>query len=275
MTTPSRLQARKALAPSTINIPSKRHTRSSSSLHIPSDGLTDPRTSKSKSPLKVLRSKSNGDENQNAITPSVVADKKVKGMGVDSTRLGRLERKVERNDQLMGGKISALEDRFTELQTHVLYVLSRSPCPSHANPGSGEVDYLRSPPVPALKRKLKEAELERSFTLNGNEKRQKVEVVEDGGQVVEMKLEDLQDLKSQLREQKQMIDTLVARDKQREEQVKSLSETVQLLRVTTDRFQFDLDAGQGQVADMEGRVDNLEEGREVGEASMLINGYEP
>nr|XP_019042607.1 hypothetical protein I302_09216 [Kwoniella bestiolae CBS 10118]OCF21537.1 hypothetical protein I302_09216 [Kwoniella bestiolae CBS 10118] len=249
MTTPSRLQARKALAPSTINIPSKRHTRSSSSLHIPSDGLTDPRTSKSKSPLKVLRSKSNGDENQNAITPSVVADKKVKGMGVDSTRLGRLERKVERNDQLMGGKISALEDRFTELQTHVLYVLSRSPCPSHANPGSGEVDYLRSPPVPALKRKLKEAELERSFTLNGNEKRQKVEVVEDGGQVVEMKLEDLQ--------------------------VKSLSETVQLLRVTTDRFQFDLDAGQGQVADMEGRVDNLEEGREVGEASMLINGYEP
>ncbi|WWD09767.1 hypothetical protein V865_007895 [Kwoniella europaea PYCC6329] len=187
-------------------------------------------------------------------------------------KLGILERKVDKNDQIIRDKISSLDNRFMELETHVLYLLSKSPCNLSHHPSNVLDDHFKSPPVPALERKLEEAEWERSFSLDREREKKMAKVTKfvDEDEHPMNSTEDMEEFKSQLKSQREMIDQLLERDRKRDEQVTSLLVSIKVPENTLTQSQLELSALQGRMLDMNGRIDNIEETQDVGEASMMI-----
>ncbi|WWD01027.1 hypothetical protein V866_007965 [Kwoniella sp. B9012] len=168
MSIPSR--ARRPLASATTtNMSSRRpHTRPPSSLYIPYDGFTN---SQNRTALRTMKSRA--DENDigtEGIKPTLgVKGKEQQDDG--SKKLGILEKKVDKNDQIIRDKISPLDNPFMELKTHVLYLLSKSPYNLTDHPSNALYDHFKSPPVPALKRNTKKRNEREALVWSMKERR--------------------------------------------------------------------------------------------------------
>ncbi|WVQ79803.1 hypothetical protein IAT38_001903 [Cryptococcus sp. DSM 104549] len=208
-------------------------------------------------------------------------EKKSVGTGVGDARFKALEKKVDLNAQMARDKISSLDDRVTNLNAHVVNLLSKNtssttPSAQDATPTKAQQpmsERYKSPPVPALKRRIDEAaEWERTMlsgeiTLSGiDEVDVEEEEVEeqDGG-------EGLQELREKMLEQQEMIDQLAKQNAEQAAQITSLLSGLQSAKDVTTQLQYDLDVERGKAMDLEGRVVELEEVLEVRDASLALD----
>ncbi|WVO21596.1 uncharacterized protein IAS62_002905 [Cryptococcus decagattii] len=189
-------------------------------------------------------------------------------------RIKGLEKRVECNTHVNRDKISSLDDRLTKLEAHYYSKFSQTfdtlETPKKAESPS---TLIKSPPVPALKRKMDEAmEWEKSMmggeiTLTGIE-----EAGEDGEdeETQQNGVQGLQELQGRVSDQQIQIDQLIQQISQQSEQISFLVASMTQSQQTIASLQFDLDVERGRIADFEARLEDVEDSNDVRDASLIL-----
>ncbi|WVO14370.1 hypothetical protein L204_102003 [Cryptococcus depauperatus] len=190
-------------------------------------------------------------------------------------KLKTLERRMEGNARINREKTSSLEDRLTEIQVHVF---NQSARPQEARGiGSstlvqesiGLIDGARSPPVPALKRRMVEAWeksiMSEDITLTGID-----ETMDGDDKVHNQTTVALEQIQQQCSTQQQQIQILVEQNTVQANQIAFLIQSIKESNQALASLQFDLDVETGRVTDMEGRLEELEEIKDIRDTSITL-----
>lgn len=194
-------------------------------------------------------------------------EKKIKG----------LEKRVDCNAQVNRDKISSLDNRLTKLEAHYYSKFSQTvdtPPRTAESPSA----LVKSPPVPALKRKMDAAmEWERSMmsgeiTLTGIEE---AEANDEDEETRQNGVQDLQELGGLVGDQQTQIDQLKQQISQQSEQISFLVASMTQSQQTIASLQFDLDVERGRIADFETRLEDVEDSNDVRDASLILTDSSP
>ncbi|KIR31713.1 hypothetical protein I352_06051 [Cryptococcus deuterogattii MMRL2647] len=189
------------------------------------------------------------DDSANSNPPAKVQMVKVtKKDELMEKRIKGLEKRVDCNAHVNRDKISSLDDRLTKLEAHYYSKFSQTfdtlETPKKAESPSA---LIKSPPVPALKRRMDEAmEWEKSM-MSGEITLTGIEEAEEGGEDEETQQNGVQGLQ---------VSFLMASMTQSQQTIASL--------------QFDLDVERGRIADLEARLEDVEDSNDVRDASLIL-----
>ncbi|KAL0247121.1 hypothetical protein I308_104156 [Cryptococcus tetragattii IND107] len=185
-------------------------------------------------------------------------------------RIKGLEKRVECNAHVNRDKISSLDDRLTKLEVYYYSKFSQTfdtlETPKKAESPSA---LIKSPPVPALKRKMDEAmEWEKSMmsgeiTLTGIEDGEDEETQQNG-------VQGFRELQGRVSDQQIQIDQLIQQISQQSEQISFLVASMSQSQQTIASLQFDLDVERGRIADFEARLEDVEDSNDVRDASLIL-----
>ncbi|OXG20911.1 hypothetical protein C367_04314 [Cryptococcus neoformans Ze90-1] len=194
--------------------------------------------------------------------------------GLMEKKIKGLEKRVDCNAQVNRDKISSLDDRLTKLEAHYYSKFSQTlDTPETPNKIEPPLALIKSPPVPALKRKMDAAmEWEKSM-MSGEMSLTSIEEAEANEEDEEIRQNGMQNIKElgeRVSDQQAQIDQMRQQMSQQSEQISFLVASMTQSQQTIASLQFDLDVERGRIADFEARLEDVEDSNDVRDASLIL-----
>ncbi|AFR96465.2 hypothetical protein C343_04588 [Cryptococcus neoformans C23] len=194
--------------------------------------------------------------------------------GLMEKKIKGLEKRVDCNAQVNRDKISSLDDRLTKLEAHYYSKFSQTlDTPETPNKTEPPLALIKSPPVPALKRKMDAAmEWEKSM-MSGEMSLTSIEEAEANEEEEEIRQNGMQNIKElgeRVSDQQAQIDQMKQQMSQQSEQISFLVASMTQSQQTIASLQFDLDVERGRIADFEARLEDVEDSNDVRDASLIL-----
>ncbi|OXC68981.1 hypothetical protein AYX13_02592 [Cryptococcus neoformans] len=194
--------------------------------------------------------------------------------GLMEKKIKGLEKRVDCNAQVNRDKISSLDDRLTKLEAHYYSKFSQTlDTPETPNKTEPPLALIKSPPVPALKRKMDAAmEWEKSM-MSGEMSLTSIEEAEANEEDEEIRQNGMQNIKElgeRVSDQQAQIDQMRQQMSQQSEQISFLVASMTQSQQTIASLQFDLDVERGRIADFEARLEDVEDSNDVRDASLIL-----